>query len=100
VKSKGDVDEFNIEWEIHRGFLRKTGFWATEISHRTKKVKIQIVFPEERPPLNISVLEKNAQRNLSLGKENKLQLPDGRWMILWERIKPRLFEHYIFNWEW
>jgi hypothetical protein len=100
VKNKGDLDEFNIEWGIRNGFLRKTGFWATEISHRTKKVKIQIIFPEDRPPLEISVLEKNTQRTLSMGKENRLQLPDGRWMILWERIKPRLYEHYIFNWKW
>jgi hypothetical protein len=100
VKNKGDLDEFNIEWGIRNGFLRKAGFWATEINHRTNKVKVQIIFPEERPPLEISMLEKNSQRTLPLGKENKLQLPDGRWMILWERAKPRLYEHYIFNWEW
>jgi hypothetical protein len=100
VKNKGDLEEFHIEWEIHKGFLLKAGFWATEINHRTKKLQINVIFPEVRPPVSTSVIEKNTQRNISAGKEEKLQLPDGRWMISGERDKPRLYDHYLFNWEW
>src|SRR5450759_4290543 len=46
VKNKGDVDSFNIEWNIKEGFLIKTGFWATEISHRTRHITIKEVFPK------------------------------------------------------
>jgi len=28
VKNRGDVDEFHIDWGIHQGFLRPTGFWV------------------------------------------------------------------------
>lgn len=29
VKNRGDVDEFNVEWGIRQGFLRRTGYWET-----------------------------------------------------------------------
>ena len=100
VKNKGNIDEFNIEWGIHRGFLLPTGFWATEISHRTKKVKVQIIFPKSRPPMRTSLVEKNRQRTRVLSKESYIRLPDGRWKVAWEKKNPRLYEQYILNWEW
>ncbi len=62
VKNRGDIDEFNIQWGISRGFLSPTGFWATDVDHRTNLVKVEVVFPKRRPPLKASVLEKNLQR--------------------------------------
>ncbi len=100
VKNKGDETNFNIAWEIRNGFLSKTGFWATEISHRTKEVKVQIIFPNSRPPLRTFVVEKNRQRTQLLGKDAKVRLPDGRWLITWVLNRPRLYELYILNWEW
>lgn len=100
VKNRGDIDEFHINWDIHQGFLRPTGFWASEISHYTDKIKMQVIFPKKRPPLHAFVLEKNSQRTLRLNKDSFLHLPDGKWEITWERIKPKLYEQYILNWEW
>jgi hypothetical protein len=100
VKNKGDTDEFNIEWGVRKGFLLKTGFWATEISHRTKKAKVQVIFPESRPPLRVSMVEKNRKTTQNLEKDSIIELPDGRWMISWERSHPRLYEQYLLNWEW
>jgi hypothetical protein len=45
VKEKGDVDEFNIEWRIREGFLRQAEQWETQVTHRTKRLKINVVFP-------------------------------------------------------
>jgi hypothetical protein len=100
VKNKGQVEEFNIEWGIRKGFLLQTGFWSTEISHRTKSVKVQVIFPQKRPPLKVSVVEKNRQRTIVLGKDAVVGLPDGRWQVAWEQSQPKLFEQYILNWEW
>ena len=50
VKSRGDVDDYNIEWGIRNGFIRNTEQWETEIRHRTKRLKIQVIFPKSRPP--------------------------------------------------
>jgi hypothetical protein len=100
VKNKGEVEEFNIDWGIHRGFLLRTGFWSTEVSHRTKQIKVQVVFPKNRPPLRVAVVEKNRQRTIIVGKDSVVELPDGRWQVTWERRQPRLYEQYILNWEW
>lgn len=100
VKNRGDVDIFNIEWGIRDGFSRDKELWETEIRHRTKRLKTQIIFPKSRPPRNISIVEGMRQRTRALGKNAIVQLPDGRWMASWETRQPRLYEQYSLQWEW
>lgn len=99
-KNKGDVDEFNIEWRMRNGFLKRTGFWGTSINHRTSKVKVKVVFPKNRPPLRTAITETNLQRTHILKKEGQQKLPDGRQMVIWENSRPRLYEVYVLSWEW
>jgi len=100
VKTRGDVDEFKIEWGIRKGFIRSTEQWETEISHRTKHIKTQVVFPEARPPLGAAIIESLRRRTRSLGQGAISQRPDGRWQISWETSNPRLHERYILQWKW
>lgn len=100
VKGRGDVDEFNIQWNIRNGFLTKDGYWATDISNRTKRIKVNIIFPKSRRPQRLSIEESNRKRTRVLGPEAKKQLPDGRWRITWEKKKPKLYEIYILRWVW
>ena len=100
VKNRGDIDKFHINWEIRQGFLCPTGFWASEISHDTDKIKLRVIFPNTRPPLKAGVLEKNSQHTNSIDRESFLHLPDGRWEVAWEKDHPRLHEQYILRWEW
>lgn len=100
VKNKGNIDEFNIQWEIRNGFLKRTGFWASEINHRTKRIKVNLTFPKTRPPQRIFVQEKNSQRIHDLGNNAFIRLPNGKWLVEWEKAQPRLYEQYILNWEW
>ena len=86
--------------ENENGFLKRTGFWGTSINHRTKKIMVKIIFPKNRPPLELSITESNLQKTSELGKENQRLLPDGRAMIIWENTKPRLYEDYILRWTW
>jgi len=100
VKNKGDVDEFHIQWRIEDGFLKPDGFWETDISSRTKHMKVSVIFPKSRPPLSARLVETNIRRTMILEKDAIQQLPDGRWLATWEEHKPRLFEHYIIRWDW
>ncbi len=99
-KNKGDMDEFNIEWKMRNGFLKKTGFWGTSIKHRTSKVTIHVIFPKNRPPLDVSITECNLQRTHNLGKDNLQPLAAGRSMIVWGNANPRLYEDYVLRWKW
>ena len=100
VKNRGDTNEFNIQWGLRRSFMSTTGFWETEISHRTRHVKIEVIFPRDRPPLRLSVVEGTRQRAYPLGVDAPAQLPNGRWLVSWETSRPRLYERYLLKWEW
>jgi len=99
-RNRGDTDEFNIEWTMRNGFLKSTGFWGTAINHRTKKVTVKVIFPKDRPPVHASIIESNLQRRRILGKDAQKLLPNGRSMIIWEKVNPRLYENYVLRWEW
>lgn len=99
-RNKGDIDEFNIEWNMRDGFLKSTGFWGTGIRYDTQKINIKIIFPKDKPPSSISVTESNLQRTQVLGREAQRLLTDGRIMIIWENLNPRLHENYVLKWEW
>jgi hypothetical protein len=100
VKQRGAFDEFNIERDIRQGFTTSHEQWETEISHPTRKITIQVIFPKKRPPLNVNLVEADRQRFQALGVENKKQLLDGRWEVRWKCTQPRLNERYILRWEW
>lgn len=99
-KNRGDIDEFNIQWRMHDGFLKAVGFWGTAVNHRTKKLTVKVLFPKRRPPLSASAFETNLQRSRILGPENLRKQPDGRTMIIWTTSTPLLYEDYIIRWDW
>ncbi|MDO9546416.1 MAG: hypothetical protein Q7J07_06670 [Pelolinea sp.] len=100
VKQKGNQANFQVQWKIKNGFLKPMGYWATDVNHYTQKIKVVILFPKERKPLKLVIVETNRQKTKELPKESITQLPDKRWQVTWEKRNPRLYEHYILKWEW
>jgi len=99
-RSKGDIDEFNIVWDMRDGFLLPTGFWGTAINQRMKKLTVKIIFPKDRPPLHLAITESSLKRTHALGNDLQQRLPDGRPTVIWQNETPRLYEDYILSWEW
>jgi len=100
VKNLGDVIKFNIQWEIKNGFLKPVGFWATDVNHSTKSIRVNIIFPRDRPPRKIMTIEMNSQRNANLDMNSLIQLPDNKWQITWVKKIPKVNEHYLIKWVW
>jgi hypothetical protein len=100
VKNRNDIDEFNIRWNIRRGFLTKDGYWGTDVSQSTKHIKINVIFPKSRPPSRLSLEESNRKRTIELDRNAQQQLPDGRWLVTWATDRPRLYELYVLRWIW
>jgi hypothetical protein len=100
VRNRGDVDEFNIEWQMKRTFMRSTELWETEVNHRTRQLKSQVIFPRDRPPHRTVLIESTAGKISALGQNSIVQLPDGRWSVSWETSRPRLHERYQLKWDW
>ncbi len=100
VRNKGDVDEHIFEWEMHDGFLKTQGIWSTAISHRTKHMKVNIIFPKSRPPQRAAIIESNLNRRIEIDLSQMRKLPNGTWKLMWEKKAPRLHESYVLDWEW
>jgi hypothetical protein len=100
VKNKGDTDEFNIYWRLRNGFLTPDGYWGTRVSHRMKRLKVNVIFPRTRLPQRVFLEESNRRRTHILGDENRKRMSDGRWKITWETRKPKLYELYTIRWDW
>jgi len=100
VKNRGDVDEFHIQWKIRNGFLKPDGFWETDVSSRTRDMKVSVIFPKGRPPYSVRLVENNIRQTTTLESDAIQLLPDGRWQVIWEKNKPHLYEHYIIRWNW
>lgn len=100
VKNRGDEDEFNIEWGMRNSFRGSTGRWETAVSHRTKQIEVKTIFPKNRPPLQLSLVESLRQRTLPVSRDGPVKLPDGRWLVTWKKRNPRLHERYVLQWNW
>jgi hypothetical protein len=100
VKTNGDIGEFNIERNVRQGFLRRTEQWENHVTHRTKRLKINVIFPKSRPPKTAALVEGHRWRSSYLADNAQRLLPDGRWLLTWETDRPRLHENYIVQWEW
>jgi hypothetical protein len=100
VKNRGDVLEFHSKWTIRNGFLKSDGFWGTDVGYRSRRMKVQLVFPRDRPPIRVRLEQSNKRRITSLRPESFRRLRDRRTVVTWEKIRPRLFEHYILRWDW
>jgi hypothetical protein len=100
VQNRGDIDEFNIQWNIRHGFLKPDGYWATDVSQPMRQLKINVIFPKTRPPQQLSMEESNHRRTTSLDRNAQQRLPDGRWLVTWEMNNPRLHELYVLRWIW
>ena len=100
IKNRGDIDEFNIQWNIRDGFLTPDGYWSTDIAQPTEHIQVRIIFPKSRPPHCVKLEEQNSQKTWALNRDVLKQLPDGRWRIRWEKNKPKLHELYVIRWIW
>jgi hypothetical protein len=100
TRNRGDVEEFRIRRKIQGGFTKGREELQAEVNHKTRGMRMSVVFPEKRLPKRVSLIEQNLNRSTTLGPENHIRLPDQRLQVTWSTDKPRLFEAYILRWEW
>ena len=100
VKNKDDQLTMNIQWKIKDGFLTNDGYWGTAIIHSTRKLKVRIIFPRNRVPHQIQLINPNHKIETDFKKENLLQLPDKHWQVTWEKKNPKINQNYLIKWEW
>ena len=100
VRSKNDEIDLNMQWYLKGDSIGKTGTWETYINQFTNQLNLSIIFPIEKPPIRIWVIEGNRKRTIEEDKKFLLKSPDNQWRVKWEKKNPHLYETYSLNWEW
>ena len=100
TKNQGDETHIHIKRQIHEGFVRTREDFQTEINHHMQHLRLKIVFPPERPPRRVYLVEQNVNHSTPLLRDSWQTQPDGHVTVMWETKRPRLFEAYILGWEW
>jgi len=61
---------------------------------------IQVVFPKQRPPIRVFLIERAYKVKTPLSQNAVMQFPDGRWLVKWEKNFPLQDERYAIQWKW
>jgi hypothetical protein len=100
TKRRGEEETLLVKRTAHDGFTQDVEEFQTDIDHRTHHLTLKLVFPKSRLPTKVSITAQNTQITAKLDASNRHILPDGRHQYFWETDSPKLFEAYIFRWEW
>lgn len=100
AKSRGDIETFYIERRIKRGLTQPSEWCQITLQHKTRQLKLALVFPRHRRCQRAVLLERNANRTTVLSAAHFQDLPDGRQLVQWSTAQPRRFETYTIQWQW
>ena len=100
AKRRGEILRIHIDRTVHDSFDLNPGWSETVVHHRTHRFLTAVIFPRERLPKRIALLQVNQNRTTPLGEANTDILPDGRHRVFWKTTKPKLFETYTLKWTW
>lgn len=99
TKHRGDIQDFYIQSKPKNALMGREE-WCQIETHRTRSVKLFVIFPKKRHCLQAVVIERMRERTSPLNSRNFTLLPDGRQLLTWENIEPRRFETYTLKWTW
>lgn len=97
-KHRGDEDHITIERHIKGGFTRRTEYFQNIVNHRMKKMTISVIFPPDRHPGQLTIVEHQRSQSTGLKPEHFHHLPDGRLRVSWATKYPRRDEIYSLRW--
>jgi hypothetical protein len=98
TKNKGDEQGIHIEREIVDGFTQEFEALQTEIYHRVKYLEVSIIFPAERQPKIVRLMQSSKQQTLS--QKYFHTIADGRMKVTWQTKYPRIHDTYTLRWQW
>lgn len=100
TKNRGDVLEFWVERVIKQGLLQEMEWLETEIDHWTRKMRLNVIFPKERPCRRATLSRRSTGKVSVLSHKHFALLPDGRQKLTFETKDPKLHDRYSIRWMW
>ena len=99
IKNRDQTEEFQINRVIQDGFSEDDVHFHTNIEQVTQHLTIEVLFPKERLPRRILLIQQNKKHSTE-AKSQLQDLPDKRQKLVWEIAKPQRFETYSIQWAW
>lgn len=100
TKSIGDIEQFHIERTVKDAYTRDEEWLQTEIRRHTRRLKMSVIFPQNRHCQHAVLIQRSASRVTELGPEHVDNLPDGRQIVFWETTHAKGFDVYTLKWRW
>lgn len=100
TKNRGDIENFFITRRIQDGFTQPRQYFQNRINHPMRNFSTRVIFPVERPPRNLTLIEHHRNRTQPLKPEQIRTLPDGRIEAFYETTYPRLHDVISIRWDW
>ena len=100
TKAAGDIEDFYINRTVIDGFTKDQESSQIEIRHKTKRLRLEVIFPPGRPCRRAMLVERSRNRTTVLNQDHFNDLPDGRQSVAWETTTIRRFEIYTLTWTW
>jgi hypothetical protein len=100
TKNSGDIEEFHIQRCIKGGFTGKEEWSQVEIRHKTRRLRMRVIFPKGRPCRSARLITRSQHTSRTLGSEHLRELPDGRQQLTWETRDIKQMEVYTLKWRW
>jgi hypothetical protein len=100
TRQRGDIQNFHIERVVKNGFTAPQEWQQAEIRHRTRHLKLSVLFPKTRPCQRAWIRVRSRNRVSALGPEHFHQLPGGRQLLSWETRNVRPLEVFTLRWQW
>jgi len=100
TKNKGDMEEFIIERHVRGGFTSNYESFQTKIAYPTNRLLMKVIFPKQRTPKKVMLLEQTSGRKLELTSNNFRVMADGKQQVSWSTSNPKLLDVYTLAWHW
>lgn len=100
TKNRGDVIDLWVERTIKDGLLEKEEWLETEVDHRTDRMKLSVIFPQERRCQRATLSRRTISETIALDEQHFLFLEDGRQKLTWQTSRPKLHDRYTIKWRW
>lgn len=100
TKGRGDTEDFYIQRTVKHGFTKAEEWRQVEIRHRTRRLRLAVIFPKSRHCRKADLLQRSRNRLTPLGQEYRHELPDGRQVLAWQTQDIDPLEIYTLRWQW
>jgi len=100
TKHKGDITEFHIARVEKQSFTKADEWQQTEIRRRTRRLQMNIIFPQGRRCQRATLTQRRHNRVQVLGTEHFHDLPDGRQRLTWESKRVYPYDIFTLRWHW